>query len=781
MHIVSKIVTLFVLLGLVLICLATGYVAQREYHLALEKLVSEVAARVLDRPELQLYIYRQDKSGLQHTLGSILKSNTVSVASAYSNLGKTLASRDHVGATTSHLPPLKSLRTNLSVTETGLIALDRAQKQYEPGFWSSLVASDPAIYLTMPVFSKVNPASKGLEFEEFAETAIQSDGNNSLAVIGYLQLSIDRNLLLRDIRPAVGRVFLGSLILLLLFATALYWITRHMLSPLKELSQLARQIAAGEGNSEEGGNPGDDFQDIANAMHGVLKGSTSHKHEIELETKLLMMKADERASQLSLREQELSQATEEINVTREQLHRLANYDRLTSLPNRQLFTEQLELLLRVCARSAKPLALLFINLKNFHRINESLGRSAGDMLLQEVGKRLVGCLRNSDVLTHYVTSEEGLNVSRLGGDEFAVVLSQLDSIDSAGLVAQRVFDRLVEPMTVQGHELVVNPSIGIAVAPRNGMDAEDLLRASCTAMHHAKLTSSNAVLFYTDDMQDTGQDDLKMESELRKALERNELCLHYQPQVDTTDGSIIGAEALLRWEHAEFGLVSPARFIGLAEKMGIIWELGDWVLVEACRQMREFKEQGLDLPRIAINISPQQFKPTFVARLKEVLQLADLAPSMLELGLSEAILMDNDSNVLKFLQELKETGVYLSLENFGTNHAPITYLSRHPLDEIKIDRSFVLDCDKRKDAAKLVKAIIAMARSLNLRTVAEGVETEGEYRFLAENGISIMRGYLFSKPVPAAALQQLLVVPWHFMSQIQRMALVAELNSPSTA
>jgi EAL domain-containing protein (putative c-di-GMP-specific phosphodiesterase class I) len=195
--------------------------------------------------------------------------------------------------------------------------------------------------------------------------------------------------------------------------------------------------------------------------------------------------------------------------------------------------------------------------------------------------------------------------------------------------------------------------------------------------------------------------------------------------------------------------------------------------------MKVFKDQGLELPRIAINISPQQFTPSFVIRLREVLQSADLSPSVLELGLSEVVLMNNDSAVLKFLQELKEIGVYLSLENFGTSYAPLSYLSRHPLDEIKIDRSFVSECDKRKDAANLVKAIIAMAKSMNLHTVAEGVETEGQYHFLADNGVSTMRGYLFSKPVPASELQQLLVVPWHFMTQLQRMALRAELISSS--
>lgn len=777
MNIVKKGLISVVLAGLLLSCIATQFIAQREYHATLRNVVDRVTASAHDRPELQFYIYQQNQTGLEYVLRNFLEINSVSAATAYDNLGEPLASRRAKGKRTNPIPSLNALRKNLAVTETGLILVNQAGKHADPGFWASLLARDATIYLTMPVFSNANPAARGLDLASFAEAAIALSENNSVVVIGYIQLAIDRLTLLREIRPAIGRTFLACIALLALCAVPLYWVIRRTLAPLTQLSQLALQILVAEDKNHRDASAGDEFHNISKVLQKLSEGSTNRQYQVGLENKLLMMKADERASQLSLREQELNKATEEISATREQLHRLANFDRLTSLPNRQFFTEQLELLLRICARGAKPLAVLFINLNGFHRINESLGRTAGDSLLQEIGKRLVSCLRSSDVLTHYVNAEDGVNVSRIGGDEFAVVLSQLDSVDSAGLVAQRIVDKIAEPLSIQGHELVVQPSIGIAVAPRNGMNAEDLLTSAGTAMHHAKMTSNCDFLYFTEDMHASGQDDLKMESELRKALERNELCLHYQPQVDTTNGSIICAEALLRWEHAEFGLVSPARFIHLAEKIGLIGELGDWVLVQVCRQMQEFKKLGLELPRIAINISPQQFRPAFISRLKDVLRAANLSPSMLELGLSEVILMDNDNNVLTFLQELKETGVYLSLENFGTNHAPISYLSRHPLDEIKIDRSFVLDCDKRKDAAKLVKAIIAMASSLNLRTVAEGVETEGEYRFLAENGVAIMRGYLFSKPVPAAELQQLLIVPWHFMTQIQRMALVAELNS----
>jgi len=772
-----KVTITFVLLGLILSCIAAAYVAQREYQVALDKLVATALAQTRNRPDLQLYFYHREESRLNGLLGEFLQSDAVSSAIAYSNLGDVMARRDLSNSPSRNIPTLQATRENIPVTETRLVAFDSDRKQSSVGFWSSLINSDATIFLTMPAFSAVNPAAKGLDLLDFAEASTKAGANNSLAVIGYINLAIDRSILLADIRAKIIRVFLLSITLLMLCAIPIYLITKRATASLAELKQTASDILSGIAARKLEFTDDDEFKEIRQLLNSVLDTSASQKYEVGLNQKLLLLQADERASQLSIREQQLNRASEEIIATREQLHRLANYDHLTSLPNRQFFIEQLELLLRLCARDAKPLAVLFLNLDNFSRINESLGRNAGDLLLKEVGKRLVGCLRSSDILAHYVNSNEGMNISRFGGDEFAFVLSQLDSIDSAGMVAQRVTDRLLEPFVIEGHELVISSSIGIAIAPRNGMNGEGLLRCASAAMQQAKSTSKGNFLFYKEYMESTHQDELEIESELRKAIDRNELSLHYQPQVDTTVGSIICAEALLRWESPKFGSVSPARFIPLAEKMGLIWELGDWVLVEACSQMKAFREQGLELPRIAINISPQQFKPAFITRVREALLEANLSPSKLELGLSEVVLMDNDSNVLKFLQELKETGVYLSLENFGTNHAPISYLGRHPLDEIKIDRSFVLDCDTRKDAAGLVKAIIAMAKSLNLHTVAEGVETAGQYRFLAANGVNIMRGYLFSKPVPAAKLKQLLRVPWHFMPQLQRMALIEELPS----
>lgn len=777
MTVSRKIAILFIFSGLFITCFATAYTAQREYQIALEAIVNNVLARVQDRADLHLYIHREEKPSLDHVLGDVLKLEAAASAGIYNNVGNALTSRNRKGSTAEEPPSLRAIRGAATVTDTSLTAYDPDRNVVGIGFWSSLFSRNSTIHLIAPIFSQISPLTENPDLSDFTAAINAKEATRSQVVIGHVHVAIERSVLLREIRPQILRVFSVSALLCALLTLMAYLLTKRTFTHLNQMTQYASRILSGD-NSQNFELPRDDeFRDIARVLKNIADGASNHRSEVVLEHKLLQLKAEERASQLSQRETELNRATMEINVAKEQLHRLANYDSLTSLPNRNLFGEQLNVLLRVCARSAKSLAVLFVNLNNFHRINESLGRHTGDLMLQEVGKRLVSCLRSSDMLSHYVNADETLNVSRLGGDEFAIVLSQLDNVDAAALVADRVMSKLVEPMVLDGHELVVTPRIGISVAPRNGIGVEALLKAASTAMHHAKSKNGATYLYYSEEMEASGEDELKMESELRKAIEREELRLHFQPQVNTTDGSIVCAEALLRWEHPEYGFVSPAKFISLAEKMGMLWDLGDWALVEACRQMKALKEKGLQLPRIAINISPQQLKPAFVSRVIDVLESAGLSPSMLELGLSEAILMNNNNDTHKLLQDLKLTGLYLSLENFGTLHAPLSYLSRHPFDEIKIDRSFVADCDKRKDAARLVKAIIAMAKSLNLRTVAEGVETEGEFRFLLENGVSVMRGYLFSKPVPARELRQLLVVPWHFMAQLQRMALIADLKS----
>jgi EAL domain-containing protein (putative c-di-GMP-specific phosphodiesterase class I) len=291
-------------------------------------------------------------------------------------------------------------------------------------------------------------------------------------------------------------------------------------------------------------------------------------------------------------------------------------------------------------------------------------------------------------------------------------------------------------------------------------------------MYHAKSTGKNNFLYYSSEMDAAGIERLKLETDLRKAVELNQLVLHYQPQVDTITGTVVGAEALIRWNHPQHGLVPPFKFIPLAEEMGLIGELGEWTLLEACRQMKKFQDMGLKLPKIAVNVSALQFTAAFIKRVAEILQETQLEPSSLELEMTEGVIMDNANSTVQALHDLKELGVSLSIDDFGTGYSSLSYLSRFPLDELKIDRSFVVDFAKSENDASLVIAIIAMGKSMNLNLVAEGVETHEQYHFLTSHGANVIQGFLFSKPVIAEELAPLLA-PYHFLQQIEAIPIPA--------
>jgi diguanylate cyclase (GGDEF)-like protein len=767
MTIAGKINVLFISVALLLALLLTGFTAFREYHIALDRVVDGSLAQIRGRPELQVDIYRRDEAGLQRQLAGLLETPGLAAALARDGLGEVLAQRVADGGGAMPLSaPFSLLRGDLSAVDTGLVALDAEMQPAGTGLWSAWFDAELPIYLTVPVFTAVNPAQQGLSAYDFFVAPTDPAATASLRVIGYLQLDISRKQLLDHIGPMVGGVFYGSVGLILLCGVGIALMTRRITRDLSKLAQLADEVASGKLEKPLEIDASGEIKDIAHVLNSVIGGFTNLKRESDAGRRLLSMKVDERTNQLSSREEALNKAAEEINETRTRLQHMAYYDSLTSLPNRRLFAEQLELLLDLSQRSGHKLALLFLNLDNFKRINDSLGYAAGDQVLQEVGRRLTESVRGSDRVAHQVDDERQVDVSRLGSDEFTVVLNQIDSVDSAGSVAKRLLASLQRPMTVDGHELVVNPSIGVAIGPRDGRDVESLLRSASIAMHHAKNSVRESFLFYSEHMDATGVGRLKLEEELRKAVEKKELALHFQPQVNTLTGAVAGAEALLRWEHPEHGMIPPHQFIRLAEEIGVMGELGDWVLVEACRQLKEFDGLGLELPKVAINVSALQFTPSFCTRVSEILEEYGLPASRLELGLSEAILVDQDRDTVQCLQEFKTLGVWLSVDNFGTGYAPLGYLSRCPLDELRIDCSFVADCDTNENSASLVLAIIAMARSLGLGIVAEGVETEDQYRFLIKNGVDVIQGYLFGAPVPASGLQPMLA-PWHFVEQLQ--------------
>lgn len=778
MTIAGRINALVIAITLTLGVMMTVFTAVREYRGERELLLDSLVSLVPGQPDLQVYIYYREMNRLNRALDRFLEYPPVSYAVVYGADGQLIARRTQPGAQLGDLPPFSLLRRGSSATEPAEVTLDENHVTPNWGLLGLLRDGGGYIHLTLPVFSAVNPLETNLSPADFRLALSRLDTLASLHVIGYLQVAVSRGDLVAGIMPVVAPTFLVCLLVVLLSSYLTLTITRRLTAPLSRLARAADEVAAGKLTNTVQVEGSGEVREIAAILNGIISGLSSYKTRMDVDHQLLSMKVEERTSQLTRRNEELNMAVKEVTETKDRLRKMAYYDSLTSLPNRRLFTEQLDLLLRLAHRNDEMLALLFLDLDNFKRINDSLGHSAGDLLLREVATRLSGCVRDSDVVAHYVDSGPKIDVSRLGGDEFTVVLNQLDCAESAGMVAQRLIQALSRPMLIEGHELVVTPSIGIAVAPRDASDVEGLLKAADTAMYHAKSSGKGSCLYYHSDMNAAGVERLQLEADLRRALERDEFVLHYQPQVDTRNGTVIGAEALVRWEHPERGMIPPFKFIPLAEEMGLIAELGDWVLREACRQMKEFEALGLKLPKVAVNVSALQFSPAFIRRVQEVLLESELAPSKLELELTEGVVMDDGQGTLQALCELKEMGVSLSIDDFGTGYSSLSYLSRFPLDELKIDRSFVIEYDKSENDASLVVAIIAMARSMNLQLVAEGVETLEQYQFLTSNGAHVIQGYLFSKPVTADELQPLLE-PWHFMESIQAMA--SEVSEPRLA
>jgi len=422
------------------------------------------------------------------------------------------------------------------------------------------------------------------------------------------------------------------------------------------------------------------------------------------------------------------------------LVRLAHVDTLTDLPNRSLLADRVGQLTSVSRRDHRPFALMFMDLDQFKNINDTLGHSVGDALLGEVARRLQGSLREVDT------------VARLGGDEFAVLLPGADAA-GAELVAQKLLERLAEPCMVQGHELSMTMSIGVATYPSDGDDYEILSRNADTAMYRAKHEGKATWRFFAAGMQQRSARQLQLESALRRALERNELLLHYQPQLDAHGERLVGVEALLRWRHPEFGMVSPAEFIPLAETSGQIVAIGEWVLRTAVAQLKAWMDAGVPPMVVAVNLSAVQFRhvglPNVVAR---ALSDAGLPAQYLELELTESVTA-NPSAAIAMMDALHSQGVRLSLDDFGTGYSSLSYLKRFPLHTLKIDQSFVRDIDTDPDDRAIVQAIIQMARALHLKTIAEGVETDAQHQFLRREGCDMMQGYRFCRPMDAAALE----------------------------
>ena len=434
---------------------------------------------------------------------------------------------------------------------------------------------------------------------------------------------------------------------------------------------------------------------------------------------------------------------------------LAHYDGLTGLPNRTLFLDRMAQTLEAARRHQRKAAVLFIDLDNFKRINDSLGHSFGDEILKITADRLRHCARTCDAVTGPWSE---ISAARLGGDEFTILLSEINEAENCALVAQRIIQAFIEPMRLQDDEVIMTPSIGIATYPDDGDDVQTLLKNADLAMYFSKHRGPNSYQYHQDSMNASTLQRITLEKNLRQAIAREEFTLHYQPQTDMISGILKGVEALLRWDNKELGSVPPAEFVPIAEQCGLILAIGEWVLRTACTQAKEWRDRGVPLPRVGVNVSAKQFfQQDFPQLVQRVLADTALEPQVLEIEITESLLMEDPDRAIATMHNLRAMGVQIALDYFGTGYSSLSRLKEFPIDCLKIDHSFVRDISTDANDQAIACAVLAMAGSLNMRVVAEGVETSAQFDFLKLNQCNEMQGYLICRPLPAQKLEEFLL------------------------
>ena len=437
-----------------------------------------------------------------------------------------------------------------------------------------------------------------------------------------------------------------------------------------------------------------------------------------------------------------------------EIHRLAYFDSLTGLPNRVLFKDRVTQAIAHARRYQYNLALLFLDLDRFKATNDTLGHHIGDLLLKHVADRLMDSVRHSDSIGRTTENDRNHELARLGGDEFTVLLTNLRDVQDAGKVARRILEALARPFVINGHEIFVTVSIGIAIFPTDGDSVDLLLKSSDTAMYHAKEQGRNNFQYYSHAMNAAASERLMLEAEVRQATEREEFVLYYQPQIDLRSGRIVGAEVLIRWLHPQRGLLAPNEFLQAASDTGIIRSIDEWVLRTACRQARTWQQRGFRVPCVTINVSNSLFHgSTLLRAVQETLDETGLTANWLELELTEPIAMRNLEASLTILHQLKALGVQLSIDDFGTGYSSLSYLHQLPFNRVKIDHSLIRDMLIKAQPVRIVRAIIAMAHSLQLDVLGEGVEQEQQREILIAEGCDQAQGYLFGHPMPAAEFE----------------------------
>jgi diguanylate cyclase (GGDEF)-like protein len=565
-------------------------------------------------------------------------------------------------------------------------------------------------------------------------------------LIGYIYLRSDMEAVHERLMWFMGIVTAVLLVSLLVTFALSAHLLRIITDPLLRLSEIARQVSTeknysvrviGEGNDELG-NLITDFNTMLDEIQS--RDNALREHRLKLEESVAR-----RTRELEDANALLEQSKEQAESVASRMEYHAHHDALTGLPNRILLNDRITSELAHARRQQTNAALLFLDLDRFKIINDSLGHAIGDQLLRVIARRLNSCVREEDT------------VARLGGDEFMVLLPRISGSADAGRIAKKIIESLVDPISCNGHELHITTSIGISIFPYDGTDAETLIKHADISMYRAKELGRNKAVYYTAEMNAGSRKQLAMETNLRKAVERNQLRLFYQPKIDINRNMIVGVEALLRWKHPTMGFISPLDFIPVAEDSGLIVPIGEWVLKTAFRQLKQWHNAGFTELTVAVNLSSAQLsRPGFEDLVAEALGEAELDARMAELEITENMAMENIDSAISVLDGLKCMGVRIAMDDFGTGYSSLSYLRRLPIDIVKIDKSFVREIPDSDEDVTIASTIIAMAQSLRLSLIVEGVENVRQLNFFRQQGVNIVQGYLFSKPLPATEVLKML-------------------------
>jgi diguanylate cyclase (GGDEF)-like protein len=556
--------------------------------------------------------------------------------------------------------------------------------------------------------------------------------------IGLIRMTIPRSIYLAGL-DTINYFLVSFIILGILFSLLMIWLLHLII--VKRLEKLDRQVAEISTNKTISKRVDTDGHDeltfVATALNSLLDIIQTSQAQLEQRVEQRTHELKSANKQLEQEITERKVIENELMTNKEHLVRLAHYDNLTALPNRVFFSEILNKALNHAQRQHKHLAILFVDLDRFKAINDALGHSTGDEVLKELAKRFEATLRSGDI------------IARLGGDEFIILLSDIQHPKITSHVAEKILQACIDPIHVKQHEFVITASIGICIFPNDGTSLEDLQRHADMAMYKAKRAGGGIYQYFTNEMNLEAHEHIKLESALRKAISNNEFVLYFQPKLDLKEETIEGAEALIRWENPALGLITPATFIPLAEETGLIMQIGEWVLREACRINKKWQDEGYKPITIAVNLSPKQFRHQDITQLViSILQETGLAAEYLELEITESAMMDNVENAILKLTEIKALGVKISLDDFGTGYTSISYLKQFPIDVIKIDQSFIKGIPQNKNDTAITSAVIAMAHNLELQVIAEGVETPEQLQFLSDHRCDMIQGYFISRPVP---------------------------------